>query len=187
MASFVFAGSTNVEQANTSQHIIVEKTNTHSERFREIRKLLGLTQQQLADRLLITRNYVAQIESGFKKEPSARVLRDLELLSIDQANGLPVRNVDQVKGDKPDGIPVKGNVAAGVLLRRFQRLLNTAGSNPQRLAWIAEQMDQHLEVPGKWTSAREILEKVDAVESALRNSGTRSHQKDHGAPQRHSG
>lgn len=59
--------------------------NKVSERFREVRKQLGITQQQLAERLLLTRNYVAKIESG-AQEPAARVVRDLESLRVDYEN-----------------------------------------------------------------------------------------------------
>lgn len=63
----------------------VEKKNKVSERFREVRRTMGLTQQQMADRLFLTRNYIAKIESGFQ-EPAARVIRDLEALRVDAGN-----------------------------------------------------------------------------------------------------
>ena len=40
-----------------------------------------LTQQQLAEKLLLTRNYIAKIESD-AQEPAARVVRDLESLRV---------------------------------------------------------------------------------------------------------
>lgn len=55
------------------------------DRFREVRRALGLTQQELADKLLLSRNYIAKIESGVQ-EPAARVLRDLESLRVDSGN-----------------------------------------------------------------------------------------------------
>lgn len=53
--------------------------NKVSDRFREIRTLLDLTQQGLADRLLLSRNYITQIETG-TRTPSPRVLSAAEAL-----------------------------------------------------------------------------------------------------------
>lgn len=60
----------------------VEKKNiSAAERFREVRSRLGITQQRLADELLLTRNYIAKIESGLQ-EPSPRALMALESLRV---------------------------------------------------------------------------------------------------------
>lgn len=64
-----------------STTILPQHTNNSSSRFREIRGLLGYTQQQLSEQLFLSRNYVAQIEIG-AKDPSPRVLRDLEALRL---------------------------------------------------------------------------------------------------------
>ena len=52
-----------------------------------MRHQLGITQQQLADALALTRNYVAKIESGMQT-PSLRVLRSLESLRVDKTHKL---------------------------------------------------------------------------------------------------
>ena len=54
--------------------------NNSAAHFKAARKALGLTQQELADRLLLSQNYVAQIEMG-RKHPSGRVLTTLETLT----------------------------------------------------------------------------------------------------------
>lgn len=46
------------------------------ERFKELRKTLNVTQQEFADKLKISRNFVAQIEMG-NKVPSDRTLDDV--------------------------------------------------------------------------------------------------------------
>ena len=46
------------------------------DRFKELRETLSLTQQKLADRLDISRNFVAQIEMG-SKIPSERTIKDI--------------------------------------------------------------------------------------------------------------
>lgn len=46
------------------------------DRFKELRKELNVTQQEFADKLKISRNFVAQIEMG-SKVPSARTIDDV--------------------------------------------------------------------------------------------------------------
>lgn len=46
------------------------------DRFKELRETLSLTQQKFADRLDISRNFVAQIEMG-TKIPSERTIKDI--------------------------------------------------------------------------------------------------------------
>lgn len=46
------------------------------DRFKELRETLSLTQQKFADRLNISRNFVAQIEMG-SKIPSDRTIKDI--------------------------------------------------------------------------------------------------------------
>ena len=46
------------------------------DRFKELREALSLTQQKFADRLDISRNFVAQIEMG-NKIPSERTIKDI--------------------------------------------------------------------------------------------------------------
>ncbi len=47
--------------------------------FRATRDLLRCTQRELGQHLLLSQNYIAQIECGAKR-PSPRILRDLEAL-----------------------------------------------------------------------------------------------------------
>ena len=46
------------------------------DRFKELREALSLTQQKFADKLDISRNFVAQIEMG-NKIPSERTVKDI--------------------------------------------------------------------------------------------------------------
>lgn len=46
------------------------------DRFKELRKELNVTQQEFADKLKISRNFVAQIEMG-RKVPSDRTIDDV--------------------------------------------------------------------------------------------------------------
>jgi transcriptional regulator with XRE-family HTH domain len=63
----------------------VDQVNNSSERFKEVRKALGLTQQELSDKLFLSRNYIAKIEIGIKR-PTARVLNSLEALLVHLGN-----------------------------------------------------------------------------------------------------
>lgn len=47
-----------------------------NERIKELRKILGLTQQDFADKLLLKRNTIATYEMG-KATPSERVIQDI--------------------------------------------------------------------------------------------------------------
>lgn len=47
-----------------------------NERIKELRKQLGLTQEEFASRLSLSRNYIAQIEIG-TKVPSERTISDI--------------------------------------------------------------------------------------------------------------
>lgn len=47
-----------------------------NERIKELRKTLGLTQDEFASRIDLSRNFIAQVESGAKK-PSDRTIRDI--------------------------------------------------------------------------------------------------------------
>lgn len=71
----------------------VDPVHTYAARFREVRRHLGLTQKQMAGRLFVSQNYVAQIESGRKKAPSAQLLAALESLrrKHDSGNSQSIR------------------------------------------------------------------------------------------------
>lgn len=47
-----------------------------NERIKQIRKKASLTQESFADRLGLTRNFIAQVEMGVK-DPSDRTIRDI--------------------------------------------------------------------------------------------------------------
>jgi transcriptional regulator with XRE-family HTH domain len=53
--------------------------------IRTRRKTIGLTQEQLAKRMHVSRNYVARLEMGDRKNPSLAILKRLA-----KALGVPV-------------------------------------------------------------------------------------------------
>jgi transcriptional regulator with XRE-family HTH domain len=66
----------------------MHSTNNIGQRVRALRENLGITQQELADRIGFVRNYISLVENG--RKPSHRFIRALEL--IEQA---PVTNIAQ--------------------------------------------------------------------------------------------
>ena len=67
----------------------MEKNNKIADQFRATRRLLGLNQTAMAERLMIDRSYLSQIETG-KRKPSNRLVESL--LIIDPVN----EDVDKV-------------------------------------------------------------------------------------------
>lgn len=47
-----------------------------NDRLKKLRKIFGLTQQEMADKINLSRNFIAQIEMGVK-EPSDRTISDI--------------------------------------------------------------------------------------------------------------
>lgn len=90
----------------------MDKENNIAERFRTIRRELDLTQDQLAKRLLISRNYVAKIEAGLQ-EPAVRLVRDLEALRVDSVNKASTSTIEEGRQQKygersPPSAPLQG-------------------------------------------------------------------------------
>jgi transcriptional regulator with XRE-family HTH domain len=141
----------------------VDKKNIIPDRFREIRTLLGgLTQQQLADRLALSRNYIAKIESG-KKEPSTRVLRSLEdLLRVHSVHPKSTMGAEEARSDY--------NGAALVLLRdqveeELRGLLEFGGNDLGRLGWLREELRALSRRIHRQPDAEENAAVRDAVEA----------------------
>jgi len=136
----------------------VEKKNTVPDRFRQIRGQLGLTQQQLADRLFLSRNYIAKIESGVQ-EPSARVLRDLELLRVDSGNSASLQHHYRDSGSReapPVGMveertsPMvdprfqpRSDPTPQMCFDHFQRFLALAAEQPGGVGYTWHQLQKH--------------------------------------------
>ena len=57
----------------------VDTINKTAQRFREVRSQLGITQQEMANRLFLQRNTIAKIEAGLAT-PSARTVSAVESL-----------------------------------------------------------------------------------------------------------
>ena len=144
----------------------VEKKNTIAGRFKEVRKLLGLTQAKLAEQLDLSRNYVAKIEAGIQ-EPSTRTANALESLRVAFENTQSTKGVDHALSDRPQTeyrkfgkaneveVPDQASYGSSKSLaaearRHLEELLVAAQHDPRRIGWIIEQMREHLALPRNW-------------------------------------
>jgi transcriptional regulator with XRE-family HTH domain len=117
----------------------VPLVNNYAETIKQARAKLRLTQQEFADLLYLSRNYIAKIETG-DKQPSLRVLKAVEAL---------VSPGNKSEGTHPPSTQIPPRIAQ-TLDRRLRHLLELAGDNPKRLCWLLEQFDAHLQVPRHW-------------------------------------
>ena len=131
---------------------VEKKNNPTAARFREVRRELGFTQQQLADELLMSRNYIAKIEAGIQ-EPGPRALVALESLRVRLVNkSTPAEHSHAVAEDQaPYGDAAQ--IEQGVR-RDFEKCVSAAEGDVQRLHWIGEQVKEHLAVPAHWKAKR---------------------------------
>ena len=95
--------------------------------FRATRDLLRCTQRELGQHLLLSQNYIAQIECG-AKQPSPRILRDLEAL---RARLLP-KGVSGVAVGGP--IPAPTRIGCHAAL---DRVLDEYEPQPGGLGYVA--------------------------------------------------
>lgn len=132
--------------------------------FREKRARFRLTQEEMARRLCITRNYLAKIETG-KKTPSPRVVRSLETFGVD------AEHVEEAPA--PYGADEK-TVAAN-LRARLEAVIAAAGGSPTKLAWLQEQMIAHISIPAHWRSSKlGRIEPRSAAEQPIPSSSRQS-------------
>lgn len=138
--------STNVDLFHWST-LKVEKINKYAARFRQVREELDLTQQQLAERLLLTRNFIAKIESGVA-EPSARTLSNLETLLHQATRFVDDPAAPGVISLREDPSPYDPGRRDGPteeqLLAQFMKTLEAARQVPGGLAYVWSQLKIHL-------------------------------------------
>lgn len=118
-----------------------------SERLKLLRQKLNLTQEGLARKLMISREYLSRMENGH--EPSARLekaITDAELIAHSENNDHPTSDE---KSHSDNEVDTQIQQARAL----FEQLLAAANGSPQRLGWIIEQIHQHLRPPAHWKIA----------------------------------
>lgn len=154
----MFTRSTNVDSVHTVNNQ-VEKSHKIGERFREVRRILGLTQQQLAERLFLTRNYVAKIETG-AKEPSVRSIRALESLLVSSEYKQAEAGVHEDQ-ESTDTLVAE--------IRHFlEAAIAGAAGDKRKLAWILEQLRRHVSPAEHWRGKDGPLVRVNLPSQSAR-------------------
>lgn len=137
----------------------MEKKSKPAELSRALRAALGgLTQSELATRLLLSRNYISHIEAGLKL-PSVRILAQMEaMLTEATSKGGPREHTSQVVEESqapylPSGAGGLSDSALAIteeIQAKFFAAVAAANGDPSRLGWINEQLAQHLRPPAHW-------------------------------------
>jgi transcriptional regulator with XRE-family HTH domain len=148
----------------------VGKVSTASQTSRALRKALGgITQAELAARLLISRNYVSQLEAGLK-EPSDRLLLQMELM-LTKATSRPSANRDTESSGMVREDPISADQLRAELRAKVERAIAWAGDQVDRLGWLNVQADISFRVganisplPGAGHLSPEILKTVEESE-----------------------
>ena len=147
-------------------------SNFPQETSKRIREKTGWSQAELADRLMISRNYVALIEMG-RKQPSARLLSQLTSMldEVEKGNSpdSPSSEAHRPANDKhrrPADVQDKASdqVRLGQLSRQVYDLIDAiieaADHDVGRYGWILEQLRSHLQAPAHWSHSSEIHDRV---------------------------
>lgn len=137
------------------------KVSSHRDLSRALRKALGgITQAELAAKLLVSRNYISQIEAELKT-PSPRLVAQMQaMLTGSATHGDRVSRVGEPEpghGFHPSGPAAE---LRAELRRQFESLIDHAGDDIGRLGWIREQMHQHLAEPSHWGMKERILQEM---------------------------
>lgn len=131
------------------------------ERFKQLRAALHITQQQLADAVKLSRNYIAMIETG-QREPGERTISDVcRIFGVDEiwlrtGEGQPFR--DPTKDEILAEVFAKakiGDEPRDRMIRAFARLpVEDYAAMEKILLHIIEQVAQSHETPPEPPSAK---------------------------------
>lgn len=153
---WILTQSTVVDRELACQHPLAKKvSNVAGEISKQIRDRMKWSQALLAERLQISRNYVALIESGAKK-PSVRLLNQLEqlLTHVDEVgNPQPKGTVRLNEAQHPYGDDTVARLVAE-LDAEYKGLRDLAGHDAGRLGWLREEL-RGLRARARWRSEPE--------------------------------
>lgn len=149
----------------------MRKVSNPADLSRELRTALGnLTQAELAAKLLVSRNYISQIEAGLKK-PSKRLLAQMEELLTESAKRQP-RNTDEVSSEPEATSPhivqeTPVGQGSAEMVRSIRDHVDTliwgSKGDPGRLGWIREQLNAYVAMPRHWVRNEELNQRVHEI------------------------
>ncbi|HSI10388.1 MAG TPA: helix-turn-helix transcriptional regulator [Chthoniobacter sp.] len=131
----------------------VDKINNTAARFKEVRALLGLTQQDMANRLHIKRNTIAKIETG-SAQPSARTVSSLEALLIESNRPkVDLTNAsERVPGVEEDPVPYgTGDALKAQIRAKVEQAIDATGGDRVKLGWLLLQISEHARPQAHWS------------------------------------
>jgi len=138
---------------------------------------MGLTQQEFAARLMISRNYVSQLETG-RKEVSRKLLRRINTILAESTSSHHLGNISEPAASYAENIAAqaradfnaKRSIDAMTQIaearRLFEEVVSASRNIPALTGWILEQVRQHLRVPSHWPHIPSNPEDHPAVKEA---------------------
>lgn len=147
----------------------VDKINNTAARFREVRTLLKLTQQQMANGLHMKRNTIAKIESGHT-QPSARTVSLLEEMLIKSISPKVDAVSDQEDGNlAEDPAPYGAAETLKAEIRaKVEQAIDATDGDRVKLGWLLLQISEHARPQAHW-SGQTVTQRPPAEVKALRD------------------
>lgn len=144
----------------------MEKKSTPAELSRALRRAMGgITQSELATKLLLSRNYISHIEAGIKL-PSIRILAQMEAMLTEATSEGARSEQSAATGSSFAGVveesqsPYLASGSGGLsdsalditeqIQTKVRAVVRAADGDASRLGWINEQLAQHLRPPAHW-------------------------------------
>lgn len=142
-----------------------------SKRLKDLRSEHGLTQEALAQQLIISREYLSRLENGH--EPSERLLRAVDQLEADLRKGkLSHDGSDKNPQPKLGSDEQRSSDFEKEARRLFEEAVVSAAGDPARLGWIVIQLRRHLLPTPDWDSPMGTAARKAAHEAARSRKST---------------
>ena len=144
----------------------IGKVSTAAALSRETRRALGgLTQKAFAAHLLVSRNYISQIEAGLKT-PSPRLQAQMKQMltksaPTDPVSTPPLRELAVEEPPPPQQHSGASNLNDEVR-QIFEELFSAAENDHHRLCWLRVELDQLRTFARTWLSNDDINRRVIA-------------------------
>lgn len=133
----------------------MDKVSRAADLSRELRKALGgITQAELAAKLLLSRNYISQIEAALKT-PSQRVLSQMTQLLAESASDAEEVSKRSASFSAPHALKNPAEALRVAIRTQIESAIAAAGDDFGRLGWLLEEIRSIQ--PEHWRSERNQL------------------------------